>query len=166
MVMHDLGQRLNTPTVNLFMKPDDYIEFLSHLDVYLKADIIDITGKNEYPIGLLGEKIHLYFMHYNSFDDAKSAWMRRRERINKDNLYVVFVERDGCTYQNLKDFDRLSFNNKVAFVHKSFPDIKCAYIFPGYEDMREVGFITDATRFSGRHIYDKYDWTKFLNRKI
>lgn len=164
MVMHDLGQRLNTPTVNLFIKPDDYIEFLSHLDDYLKADITDITGNNEYPIGLLGGKIHLYFLHYKNFEEAKSAWTRRRGRINRDNLYVVFVERDGCTLENLQAFDNLPFKNKVALVHKPYPNIKCSYVFPGYESDKEVGFITDATRFNGKHIYDKFNWVKFLNK--
>lgn len=165
MVTHDLGQRFNSPTVNLFIKANEYILFLSHLKDNLNANIIDVTGSNSYPIGLLNGKIHLFFMHYNSFEEARDAWIRRCRRINYNNLFLVFIERDGCTYQNLLDFDNLPFGKKVALVHKSYPQIKCAKIISGYEDKNEVGFITNKIGLLGRHIYDKYDWVSFLNSK-
>lgn len=40
-VCHDFGMRFNSPMVNLFMMPDDYLRFLNNLKYYLALDVID-----------------------------------------------------------------------------------------------------------------------------
>lgn len=40
-VCHDFGMRFNSPMVNLFMMPDDYLRFLNNLKYYLSLDVID-----------------------------------------------------------------------------------------------------------------------------
>ncbi len=35
-ILHELGERFNSPTVNLFFKAEDYLKFLENLDYYLK----------------------------------------------------------------------------------------------------------------------------------
>lgn len=163
MISHDLLQPHLSPTVNLFMCPKDYISFLSHLEECLSSEMHEVVGDCAYPVGELnGCQIH--FMHYHSFDEAARKWKERSKRINFENLLVIFVERDGCTYDDLLAFDKLPFKNKVAVVHKSYPEIKSALVFPGYENSAEVGKITDWTsRLSGRKIYDKVDWITILN---
>ena len=164
MVLHDLGLRFNTPTVNLYFKADEYILFLQNLKNNLSADLRDVTEDNPFPVGLLNETVHLYFMHYKSFKEAEEAWYRRCRRVNWDNLFIVFVEREGCTYRDLLSFDRLPYKNKVALVHKTYPEIKSAKVIPGYERANEVGQITDTMR-GGRHVYDLFDWVDFFNQK-
>lgn len=165
MVTHDFRQPLNSPTVNLFIPFPDYVTFLENMRFYLQQEIIDITGRSPYPIGEISGGVKIHFLHYNTFEEARSAWMRRRGRIDFNNLYVVLVERDGCTHNDLLRFDRLPFKHKVAIVHKPYTDIKNKFYFKGYENDNQVGLITDWKNKLGKRIYDKFDWVGWLNCK-
>lgn len=165
MVTHDFRQPLNSPTVNLFIPFPDYVTFLENMRFYLQQEIIDITGRSPYPIGEISGGVKIHFLHYNTFEEARSAWMRRRGRIDFNNLYVVLVERDGCTHNDLLRFDRLPFKHKVAIVHKPYTDIKNKFYFKGYENDNQVGLITDWKNKLGQRIYDKFDWVGWLNCK-
>lgn len=164
MVTHDLGVRLNTPTVNLFIYPKDYLAMLENLEQNIYAPIEDITGNSPYPVGLLAGSIHLYFQHYKSFDEAVECWRRRAPRLNMKNLFVVMIERDGCSYEDLKRFDALPYKNKLALTHKPYDDIVCARVISGYSDKGEVGTITDSYGRLGRRLYDRFNWIEFLNQ--
>ena len=55
MMLHDLGLRFDTPTVNLFMTPDDYVSFVKRLPEIAVEEIkqIHIPGCT-YPVGVIG----------------------------------------------------------------------------------------------------------------
>ena len=42
--------------------------------------------------------------------------------------FILFTDRDGCTEQDIVEFDNLPYKNKVIFVNKPHPNIK-GYIF-------------------------------------
>ena len=104
MILHELGERFNSPTVNLFFGAEDYIKFLEKLDHYLGQTLVEAQSDKDYPVAKLDD-ITIYFMHYPSFDEAKRIWEKRTERINRDNLYVILVQQNGCTEELLKKFD-------------------------------------------------------------
>lgn len=162
MVLHDYGLRFDTPTVNLFIRPKFYIEMLRDLNNYLIADIVDISDGNKYPIGLLGDKIRIDFLHYETFDDAVKAWKRRVCRIDLNNIYVVLVERDGCTYDDLMQFDNLPFKHKVALVHKEYPEIQCSYVIECPQEKGLLGQIINYQGLFGKRYYDQFNWYEFL----
>ena len=56
MVLHDYGIKFAMPTVNLYIKVPDYIEFLSKLEYYLSQDFVNITKEENlpYPVGSFG----------------------------------------------------------------------------------------------------------------
>lgn len=168
MVLHDYGIRFDTPTVNLFIWPKFYIEMLRDLSHYLNADIVDISNGNKYPIGLLDDKVRIDFLHYETFDDAVKAWKRRAGRIDLNNIYVVLVERDGCTYDDLLQFDKLPFKHKVALVHKEYPEIHCSYVIRCPQEKGLLGQIINYQGFFGKRYYDQFNWSDFLelNKKI
>ena len=157
-ISHDLGLRFNTPTVNLFMMPSDFIKFVSDLDKYLSADLVEIESDERYPVGMLSD-ITLYFVHYNTFDEAKAKWNERRDRVDRSNLFLMFTDRDGCTDEDLKAFDALPYENKVVFTHVPRPDIKSAAYIEGYEDKGEVGVLSDfKPGFLIRRYLCKFDY--------
>jgi len=164
-VLHELGFRFDTPTVNLFIYPDSYLELLEHIDYYLSVPLTDITGDNSYPIGLLGNKVRIDFMHYASFAEAVESWYRRIKRIHLDELYVVLIERDGCTEEHLARFDRLPFEHKVALVHKPYTDLSCCYVMKRCEENGQLRQLLDYDGYYGRRFYDGFDWLDFLNIK-
>lgn len=78
-----------------------------------------IKKKNiNYPIGKLDD-VTVYGQHYNDFNELKAKWNERKERINWNNIFIFMIERDGCTYQDLLEFDKLPYKNKVVFTKKN-----------------------------------------------
>lgn len=119
----------------------------------------------DYPVGQI-EDIHLYFMHYNSFAEAKSAWERRAERVNLDNAFLVMTDKNSCAYEHIKQFDELPYKNKVIFTHKKYPEFKSAYYIPGFEDQDEVGILSDwKPQLLRRRWLDNFDYVSFFNQK-
>lgn len=162
MVLHDYCLRFDTPTVNLFIRPADYVELLSDLRHYVQAPMEDITGGNSYPIGLLGGRIRIDFLHYATFAAAAAAWKRRAARIDYDNIYAVLVERDGCTHADLLRFDSLPIRRKVALVHKACPDIKCSFVIDYQGEDGLLGQVIDYCGNFGSRYYDRFGWARFL----
>lgn len=62
-----MGERFNSPTVNLFFGAEDYIKFLEKLDYYLGQTLVEAQSDKDYPVAKLDD-ITIYFMHYPSFD--------------------------------------------------------------------------------------------------
>ena len=140
----DLGMEYNTPTVGLFFWSADYIEFLRNLKYYLteaKLEFVDHskfdqgnkmreekTKKGEwYPIALLGGKVEVVFLHYHSEEEAKEKWYRRTARINWDNLFIIGMEQNLCSIDDIKAFDELPYKKKIFFSTKDIPSVTSNY---------------------------------------
>lgn len=165
-ICHDLNQQFRSPFVNLWLKPNDFIKYLRDINHYMNCDLHFTKEEGiNYPIGILDD-IKIYFQHYSSEEEARFKWNDRSKRIDFDNLFILFTDRDGCTYQNLVDFNMLPFNNKVAFCHKSYPELNSAFYIKGFENDSCVGMCFDyVSQFSGHRYYDTFDFVKWLNRK-
>lgn len=165
LIMHDMGMRFNTPTVNLFIMPGDYLKFLQNLPHYLKQSPSGIQDDTlPYPVGKLDD-ITVYFMHYKTFADAYGKWCERAKRVDLDNLYILMTDRNGCTQQQMEEFDKLPFAHKVLFTHIPHPEIKCACYIPGFETQDSVGVLSDfQPSFWRRRYLDKFDYVSFLNQ--
>ena len=46
-ILHELGERFNSPTVNLFFGAEDYIKFLEKLDYYLSQTLVEVQSDKE-----------------------------------------------------------------------------------------------------------------------
>ena len=166
-ILHDLGLKFNSPFVNLWIEPDDFIKMLKSLHHYMSCDIefIKVDGI-DYPVGLLDD-VKIYFQHYRNEDDAKAKWKERVARINYDNLFVMFTNRDGCSLDNLKEFDNLAFAHKVVFVHNPIPTIKSAFYIKGFESCNTVGILlNNRSPYSIRKYYDNFDYVKWFNNGL
>ena len=169
-VSHELGLRFNSPTINLWFKPSEFIKFLSQLEHYLYDCEIQVDAESSaecgYPVGRLDD-INVYFTHYESFELAKKKWSERLKRLNMDNIYVVMVQKDGCTEQNILSFDKLKFKHKVIFTAKEYPQYRSAYYIPrSEEDTCNVKNLCDyQSKFTGKRWLDEFDWISFLNER-
>lgn len=163
-ILHDLGLRFNSPFVNLWIKPKDYLKMLGDLENYMKCKLffIDEPGIT-YPVALLND-IHIYFQHYKTKEEAETKWNERVKRINYDNIYVLFTDRDGCTFEDLITFDNLDYKNKVVFVNKNLPDIKSSVYIKGFDNEESVG---NCMYYQGKYAYKKYydqfDYVSWFN---
>ncbi|MDR3448781.1 MAG: DUF1919 domain-containing protein [Alphaproteobacteria bacterium] len=140
-IAHDLGLPFNSPIVNMFIYAPDYIEFLSKFDHYLSLDPEPLAesryGTFAYPLASLGG-IELHLMHYKSFEEARAKWLARRERVKGKRLFIIGSDRDLCTPDLVRRFDRLPYPNKLFLSSKPYPDLKSVVYFPEYEGRTEI----------------------------
>ena len=166
-LLHDLGLKFLTPTVNLWMEPKDYIEFLTHLEQYLAAEVEFDTGleqQRHYPVGVLGGKVRIYFQHYRTREQAKAKWEERVKRVNLKNLFIWCTDRDGCTYEDIQNFDLLPYPNKVLFTHVPYPEFKSAFYVKGFENQESVGLLfTFESATSEKKYYDQFPYIDWFN---
>lgn len=164
-ICHDLNIPFNSPTINTMIRPEEYIRFLKNLDYYLQQPVIKTENTDfPYPSGLIGD-ITVYFGHGISLDQDIENWNRRKLRIDKNNLFILMTDRDGCTYDTIKKFDSLVYPNKVILTHKQYPEFDSAVYIPGFEDNSQVGILTDwkPTRLMRRGL-DDFDYIYYLNK--
>lgn len=167
-ISNELGLQFLSPTINMFIQPSHFVRFLKDPKKYFDCKMILIDQDIEhYPV-IKVEDIVLHCVHFHSLDEVEEKWNSRAKRINWDNIKVIMSERDGCTYEDLIEFDNLPYENKVVFVHKNMPEIKSSIYIPGTELNGEDGhwvkpFTDYLGSFTGKRIIDLWDYVKFLN---
>lgn len=165
-ILHDMGLRFNTPTINLYIITPDFLKFVSNLDFYLEQELKELKTDLSYPVGELDD-IKVFFMHYNSFDEAKKKWEERAKRVDQNNLYIMMTDKDDCNYDHMIEFDNLPYENKVIFTHLPQPDIKSAVYIKGFENEEEVGVLSEwKPGFWKRRYIDDFDYVSFLNQGV
>ena len=165
-IYYDMKLRYQSPTINLSFEMNDYVRFLENLRWYLEQPVVPFADERfDYPCGMIGD-VEIRFNHYKTFEEAAAKWEERKKRIDWDNLFVIGVDRDDCTYDSIKRFDALPYPNKVIFTHKPYPEFKSACYLNGFEDETCVGILTSfKEQFLVRRYMDDYDYISFLNGK-
>lgn len=166
-ILHDLGLRFLTPTVNLMMTQKDFLQFVLHLDDYLQGEFrffsdpesicpcahLHVTGLPD---------VDVYFTHYHSEDDSERKWNERAERIHYDNMFVFLEERDGITRAELEKLGQLHARGVLAFTCNPYPDLPYCVYLPKYHKAGEVGnilkkrLIDDSREYE--HVFDFVRW--------
>ena len=164
-----LNMQYQSPFIGLFVYSPDFIELLSNLDDYLNSELrftdhskyrnCDNSGGNFYPIGLLNDAVELHFLQYKSENIAKNNWYRRLNRIDLNNVYIIFTDRDQCTYDSLVKFNKLPFKKKVCFTSRNYERLDSCVFLPEYKYAQSVGILTDEFYNTCRH----FDWLSWLN---
>lgn len=180
-ILHDLNLKFNTPTVNMYFEGTDFFEFVENLEYYLEQELNLIEtkfldSKTSYPICKLsgnGERkdLTLHFLHYNDFAIAEEKWESRKKRIDKDNLFVMWIFM-GEIDENGNSFyydrvNKLPCKSKVVFVNhaidtKKYPDF--VYI-KGFETQKGLGVLSVFSGLNGKRYYDQFDYVSWLNAK-
>lgn len=164
-ITSELGVRFNSPFVNLWLNAKDYLKFLKNPQKYLKCEMQFCKEKGiNYPIGKLDD-IKIYFFHYKTEQEAKCCWEKRKKRINFNNLYVIFTDRDNCEYSDLLEFDNLPYQNKIVFTHKIYNEIKSSVYIKGFESENQVGnLVALEGKIIKKHIYERFNYINWLNK--
>lgn len=165
MIYSDLSIPWTTPTINLMIPMPDFIKFVKNLKWYMGQELyfLDEQDSLNYPVARLGD-IRIYFVHYESAEDAARKWNVRKERIDWDNLFIMGCEKDGCTYETLREFDSLPYEHKVIFTKKIYTEFQSAFCMRGFEECRELGTVTNFKKqFRKRRYLDDFDYISFLN---
>lgn len=164
MIYYDMEIPYLTPTVNLSIGMNDFVKMVENLEWYLEQEFTELREEGRYPVGMLGD-IRVNFVHYDTYEEGVRKWEERKKRINRDNLFIIGTDKDGCTYETIRRFDKLPYKNKVIFTHVRYPEFSSAYYIRGFEDKNELGVITYFKKqFLKRRYLDDFNYVKFLNR--
>ena len=165
-IYYDMKLKFLSPTINLSFDMNDYVKFLKNLKWYLDQKIVPYDDERfDYPTGMLGD-IEIRFNHYKTFEEGVKKWDERKKRINWDNLFILAIDGDNCTYDSIKEFDNLPYENKVIFTHKYYPEFKSAYYIKGFEEKDGVGVLLYFKKqFLIRRYLDDFNYVHFLNGK-
>jgi len=169
-VYQALRLEFTTPFIGLFLSPQSYLRLLADFPRSLSQPLnfkevsdepwvnqLRETSENPWPIGQLGNGIEIQFMHYKSATEAGEKWNRRLARLvtNPERLFVKFCDRDGCSPEQLAQFDALPFRNKIFFTARQDCPNRHAVKIPWQEsrvpDGRVLSQISPA-------YFDSIDW--------
>lgn len=162
---YDLDLPYRSPTIDLSIEMGDFVKLAGNLQWYMSQKLTELKGEGKYPEGLLGD-VKIRFVHYKTFEEGVAKWEERKERINWNNLFFVGVEKDGCTYEIIEQFERLPYKNKVIFTRREYPEFSSSYYIKGFEEKEELGVITYfKNQPLMRRYLDDFDYVTFLNRE-
>lgn len=164
LLFHDLGLQFRSPTVNLMMIQPDFAKFVRSLDAYLDMEPVffDKPGST-CPCAKLGD-ITIHFTHYHSEAEAAAKWHERSARLDRDNLFVVLMERDGLTPEEIRALKDLPVRGLPVFTANDYPDVPYALQIPLVDGDGQVGNLLATSPLTGLRGYERYfDFVKWFN---
>lgn len=166
-ILHDLNEPFNSPFVNLYLSPNDFVRYLQNIEFYQQQSLTFIQSEKPYPVAKLAD-LKVHFMHYRNSQEAQQKWLARSARMNLDNLFIMMTDKDdaqGIAYEDLVAFDQLPFKNKVVFTRKPYPEFKSAFYIKGFEKQNQVGDLFTFSGWNGVKYYDQFDYVTWFNGK-
>ena len=110
------------------------------------------------------ELISVSLVHYPSVEQCQKEWIRRRDRVNKKNMFFVMNDRNYCTEEDIKAFDALPYDNKVCFTHVRYPQYKSTYYISGSEKDNYLKSVMNYVhQWWIKRYYDQFDFVTWLN---
>lgn len=152
-IYNDIGIQFKSPTINLYINNEDFLNYLKYIKEYNELDVEQIESTEKYPIGKLSSDnlpcITIKFMHYSSFEIAKEKWKERAKRINYDNCYYIFHLTE-YNEEVIQEFLNLNLPNKLLLLYKSQVKNK------KHLKMKNVILITKPKEFMPGKILKRY----------
>ena len=159
LLSHTLALSFNSPFVNMWINPDEYIRFLRSPRVYMEERLVfqktafEGNLKFDYPIYALGN-ISLNMNHYRNFEEAVEKWNQRKQRINWYNLFVTMHTENE---EILEKFDALPYGKKVCFVPFKSDLDSAWYINPEIKEDDSFGHRVHLYALGDPFYYDVFD---------
>lgn len=121
------------------------------------------SEKYKFPVALLDD-VKIYFQHYKSTSEVLQKWESRSKRIDYENVFVLWVAKDGYTNEDVRLFENLPYPKAGLF--KTRVDIKDGYYIPGFENQEELGLLMHYIphTYFGKKYYDYFDYVSWFNK--
>lgn len=143
------------------------MKFVSNLNYYLSLELEEIKDERfPYPAGVVGD-VELVFNHYSSFQEANEAWIKRKERINYDNVFMIFDDIADAEYEDLIKFSSIPCRGKVILTAKEYPDLENVVQISKYKkDHIMRPYLMERNQWTGKCPADKdFDFVSWLNKE-
>lgn len=159
-----------SPTAGLFFTSQDFLKLVTNpMDYFSKGLIfikpdeawnynqIESTNQfGKYPIARLFD-IEVYFMHYETQNEAARAWYRRVSRINYDNIILLLTENRFFNQEILNRYANLPNLQKVCLTYSSKYGQYPFVFYSGESNFKKIKF------WSPKLVAKSLDWKKKLN---
>lgn len=167
-IYHELGQKFNSPTINLWMYDKDFLKFVHNLKEYLSYDLRFVHGIDPTPTAYCGD-ILIHFNHYHSDAEANEKWIERKCRVNYDNLFIIMADQpDGgiITHEDMLSLKEIDCRGKVVLTVKDYSDIDYLVHLPKDPDRDCVNmYMFDKSHILGRYRWEReWDYVRWLNK--
>ena len=127
----------NSPTCNLLFPPKDYVKFISDLPRYVNEELIEIDAESFHYYDLMVKRnergdfknrdfrkfvycrlgdVDFVCWHYDTFEELKSKWNRRKARMNYNKLLFKMNDSFECTFEDFKNFLEVTKDEKALFL--------------------------------------------------
>jgi uncharacterized protein (DUF1919 family) len=124
----ELGIPYLTPFVGLYIYVPEYLRLLKNIRQHLDYRLEFIETDKRFPVARLGD-VRIFFMHYDTKDEAAEKWYRRRERICWDRLLVkVDLSKWLHDTQTIESWNHLEFACSLALSSSAIPARNCLVI--------------------------------------
>ena len=172
-IYESYGIKKMSPTVGMFIMPEDYLKFISRLDDYLSIplEFIDpeeskwetkLCHKSNWKTYLIGrlDDIELQMLHYHDKNITIRKWNDRVQRVNRDKLIFKFNDQNGATQEQIKEYMEMPLKNKLCFVAQPGMKVNDQVILVKQKGSGEEGIKASFEPF-GKSKY--IDITHYLN---
>lgn len=156
---HDMGWPFLSPTINLFFAAEDFVKLACEPKRYFETELSVEMGP-EYPVGTL-EDIKVYFMHYETCEQAKEAWNRRVTRVDYDRLIVLSTDRNGFDATVFQKWKTIPYPKVLFTANAGFAEEGGSVFYPEY---RENSMVSDL--IPKREFYKGDVLTSVVNRVL
>lgn len=166
-LLHDLSLQFRTPTINLqFYSFEDFYHFVMNLNELQFSELQEVVSSYKYPVAELklrsGNVIRIGFVHYHTFNEANEIWKKRFERVDFNNLYVLYE--GHISKDDVVKFDEITYPK--AILSDKDDDLEKKYSFyHGFDfyDTWYPGKVGDYKGyFSLKRYLDEFDYVSFL----
>ncbi len=164
MLLHDLGIQFRSPMVNLMMTQPDFVRMICQLPSYLNQEFKFFkSSKLNIPCAHLGD-VTVHFTHYDTEEEASTKWQSRCKRIDYNNMFIVAIERDGLTKQDIEALGKLNVRGLLVFTAHDYPDIPYAYHVPSCVKDGVVHGILKRYYYDDHKLYESlFDFVGWFN---
>lgn len=157
--------KFNTPTIKLYMNNEDFIRFCLNIKNFVSGELKQIESIKSYPVGTISTDeglITIHFIHYDSFEQAKVAWDKRKKRIDYNNIRIILNAEPNVEEYIVEEFKKIPY--KKILLSSNIKESNDCVNMKCYEN----GFKGPLVAYKSKSIpflryMDEFDWIKFIN---
>lgn len=165
-IYHRLGLQFKSPTINLFFPyKKQYLKFVSNIQHYLSKELVFVKDNIwNCPTAMLDD-VEIVFNHSKTEEEAAKHWNKRKERVNYDNIFIIFDDIADAEYSDLVEFLKIPCKGKIILTAKDYPEFKQSVQIKKYKKEQKLkSYLFDINIWTGKNPVDRdFNFVKWLN---
>ena len=163
-----LGLRFNSPTINISMGRNDFVNFCIDLKGFMQSKLENIEKNKDGGLKATlcspnGKTVKISFPHETKETEVFNNWEKRKKRINYDKLYIISDD-VNLKSENYKRFGEIPCLKKIMFTSRDYSGKEYGeftYYLDRYKNERCVGKYQEKTLkgiYRFQEMWDPVKW--------